>query len=307
MNKIIFIAAISTLFCCKSIAQQLANSSHIGEVRAAWNPAFTAIGNDVVADGFFRMQWLGFNGAPASGFISYQYPFVKNNISCGALLHFDKTGPVSKMGIQFNFAYKVKSILQKYDQLSLGLSANFQQYSFNSSGQIFNDADDQLILNSRVGRFFPSVGTGFFYISNTREFKDNTFFVGLAVNQLYTTKVLINDFDQVRQKHIHFNIGGRITNYDTYVEPMITVNLVKPDIIDVLYSLRFEKENTFWAGAGYASSGMMAIQGGIILDEFGNRYSKLRIGILANYGLGSSLAKTGPGFEFYIGYNFKTR
>ncbi len=285
-------------------AQQLANSSHISETRASWNPAFTAVGNDMIFDGFFRTQWIGFSGAPISGFASFQYPLLDYNMSGGAILNFDKTGPVSKMGIQLNYAYKLKEVLSKYGQMSLGISANFQQYSFDGNNAVINDFDDNLILNNRVSSFFPAIGAGFYYTSNVREYKGNTFFIGGAINQLYTTDVLIDEFDQVRQKHIHFNIGGRFYSYDSYVEPMITANVVQPDIIDVLYSLRYEKENLFWAGLGFSGTGMAAMQGGIILDKFGNKYAKLKIGILANYGLTSSLANTGAGTELYVSYNF---
>ena len=288
-------------------AQQLPNSSHIGETRAIWNPALTAPNNDMIVDGFFRMQWLGFQGAPLSGFASCQYPFVKQNMSVGGFLNVDKTGPVSKIGMQLNYAYKLKEVFSKYGQLSLGVSANFQQYSYNGAGAIYNDFDDGLINNSRVSSFFPAAGMGFFYTTNIREYTGNAFFIGAGINQLFTTEVLVNDFDQTRQKHIHFNVGGRIGNYDSYIEPMITANMVEPGLIDVLYSLRYELENAFWAGVGFSNVGMASIQSGVILDRFGNRYAKLRLGVLANYGLTSTLAKAGPGMEIYVAYNFNLK
>ena len=284
-------------------AQQLANSTHLPEARAAWNPAFTAVGNNLIVDGFFRMQWIGFDGAPFSGFTSLQIPFTEMNMSAGALINFDKTGPISKMGIQINYAYKLKEFLGKYGQLSIGISGNFQQYSLNGNNLTFKDQGDQLISNSRTSTFFPSIGSGVYYTSNIREYKGNTFFTGIGLNQIYTTKVSVNDFDQVRQKHFHLNAGGRFYSYDSYIEPMITANIVNPAIVDLLFGLKYEKEDAFWAGVGYAGSGMAAIQAGIILDEFGGRYGKLKIGCLANYGVSTSLARTGPGFEFYIGYS----
>jgi len=304
MRHLIIFCSLIFLFSVKVNAQQLANSSHFSETRAIWNPAFTAVGNDMIFDGFFRTQWLGFKGAPITGFASFQYPLLKYNMSAGALFHFDQTGPVSKVGIQLNYAYKLKEVLSKYGQLSLGVSADFQQYSFNGTGEIFNDDNDGLILGGRSGAFFPSAGGGFFYTSNVREYKGNTFFVGAAMSQIYTTEVLVNDFDQVRQSHIHFNVGGRFYNYDSYFEPMITANFVNPDIIDVLYGLKFEKQNAFWAGAGFSSTSMLAVQGGVILDEFGDRYSKLKVGVLASYGVGSTLSRTGASMELYIGYYF---
>jgi hypothetical protein len=121
-----------------------------------------------------------------------------------------------------------------------------------------------------------------------------------------TAQVLVNESDQRRERHFHFTAGGNIYGYNGFVQPSITANMVSPDIIDILYSIKYEMKDSFWAGAGYASSGMMTIQGGVILSEFGSRNSDLRLGVLANYGISSGLSRLGPGFEFYIGYNFKT-
>lgn len=287
--------------------QQLPNSSHIKETRSFWNPALTAPGNDLIADGFFRMQWLGFEGAPLSGFASLQYPFIKQNMSVGGFINVDNTGPVSKIGLQINYAYKLKEVFAKYGQLSLGVSANMQQYAYNGANAVYNDTDDALINSTRVSSFFPSAGMGFFYTSNTREYKGNAFFIGAGINQLFTTQVLVNDFDQVRQKHIHFNVGGRFGYYDSYLEPMIIANMVEPGLIDVLYNIRYEMQNAFWTGLGFSNEGMAALQGGVIIDRFGSRYAKLRIGMIANYGVTSTLSKAGPGLEFYIGYNFDVK
>lgn len=302
MKKLILFSIVSLITFYHGIGQQVANSTHISEARTIWNPAYTAIGNDMIFDGFFRMQWIGFSGAPISGFASFQYPLTDYNMSGGAILNFDKTGPVSKIGIQLNYAYKLKEVLSRYGQLSLGLSANFQQYGYNGSNEIFNDVNDPLILGKRSSAFFPSIGGGFFYTSNVREYKGNTFFIGGAMSQIYATDVLVNSFDQTRQKHFHFNVGGRFYSYDYYLEPMITANMVNPDIIDVLYSLKFEKENAFWTGLGFSGSGIFALQGGVIMDDFLSKFGKLKMGILGNYGVSSSISKAGPSVEFYIGY-----
>lgn len=306
--KYIITTCLAAMICCNSIlSQQVANSSFITETRTIWNPAYTAVGNDMIIDGFFRMQWLGFSGAPISGFISAQYPLADYNMSGGAIINFDKTGPVSKMGVQLNYAYKLKEVLSRYGQFSLGVSANFQQYSYNGSSEIFNQYNDPLVLGNRASAFLPSVGGGFFYTSNIREYKGNTFYVGASMNHIYASEVLVNSFNQERQKHFHFNIGGKFYNYDTYLEPMIIGNIVNPDIIDVLYGLKFEKEDAFWAGLGYSGTGIMAVQGGVIVDKFGSRFGKLKIGLLGNYGVSSSVSKAGPSVEFYIGYFLDTK
>lgn len=292
-----------SLYCSRIHAQQLANSSHISESRVAWNPAFTAVGSEMIIDGFFRMQWLGFNGAPVSGFSSLQIPFNGRNMSLGGQLQYDKTGPIHKIGAMISYAYKLRKLLSSNDQLSLGISANFQQYNFNSSGLQFKDDGDLLLANNQTSSFYPSIGSGLYYTSNNREYRGNSFFAGVAVNQIFTTKILVNNVDQVRQNHVHLNAGGRFYFYDSYLEPMITANIVSPSIVDLLLGAKYEKEGAFWAGVGFSGSGMGAMQCGIIVDEFGNNDAKLKIGVLGNYGLSSALERTGPGFEFYINYS----
>ena len=297
-------AGFSLIAFFQSFAQQIPTSSHLVETRAFWNPAATAEGNDMIADGFFRMQWLGFQGAPFSGMASLQYPFVDLNMSAGLYLHYDQTGPVGKVGAKINYAYKIKEFFGRYDQLSLGLSANLQSYSFDPSGTKFNDANDVILAANRTTAFFPAAGIGIFYLSSTRAYRENAFYFGLATNQMFTTNVLVNNVDQERANHWHFNAGGRIYNYNIMWEPSITANLVSPSIIDVLYSVKMEMRNAFWAGLGYASSGTIAAQGGVIMDKFGSKFANLRIGVLANYGLFKGLAELGPGAELYVGYNF---
>ncbi|MEZ4910703.1 MAG: PorP/SprF family type IX secretion system membrane protein [Saprospiraceae bacterium] len=307
MKNQIFYTLIIILFSWSVKAQQLPNSSLISETRAFWNPAFTALHNDMIVNGFFRMQWFGFEGAPMSGFIDLEYPLVDYNMSAGAAFIFDKTGPVSKLGGQINYVYKLKEFLSRNGQLSLGISGNFMQYALNTSSQIVNENNDPIFNNNRISSFFPALGGGFYYTSNIRNWKGNSFFLGASMKQIITTEILVNGLDQVRENHIHFNIGGRIVSYNSAYEPMVVVNYVTPDIIDVLYGLKYEMEDTFWAGLGYGGSGMASIQGGLILPEMGTNNAMMKIGVLANYHLGSEVAKAGPSAEFYIGYYLRKK
>jgi type IX secretion system PorP/SprF family membrane protein len=298
---------IVLLFCFAATAfiisaQQLPASSHLGATRIAWNPAYTAAGNELTADVFFRMQWLGFDGAPVSGFSSVQLPFNDLNMSVGGMVHFDKTGPLRKTGLQLSYAYKLKQLLGKYDQLSVGLAGNFQQYVVNTTNLAFKDQGDLLIAGQNSNTNFLSLGSGLYYVSNTREYKGNSFFAGLAINQLYASPVLLSEFNQPRQNHFHINTGGRFYMLDSYIEPMFTANIVNPAIVDLLFGLKYEKEDTFWAGLGYGGAGMAAFQAGVYVNNFGNKYGRLKIGCLGNYGVNSSELKALPGFEFYMAY-----
>lgn len=282
--------------------QQMAQSSFMEDAKHYWNPATTAVDNQMRSSLFFRQQWLGFSGAPRTGFISIQYPFVNMNMSAGAIVNFDQTGPVSKKGLQLTYAYKLKDVLGEDSQISLGINAGFQQYVFDPSSQIFNDEDDQLLQGSNGSAIFPAIGGGIYYLSSTDKYRENVFFAGLAYRNAFTTDVLINESNQERQNHIHFNIGTRVYQRYSFIEPSITVNYTKPDLIDIRAGLRFEMKDAFWGGLGYSTTNEMSIQAGYIIPEFGNRYSQLRIGILGSIGIGSDVSEFGPGLEFYIGY-----
>jgi type IX secretion system PorP/SprF family membrane protein len=301
--KNIILAIILCVCIYKVNAQQIPNASFIPATRAILNPAYTATGNDFQIDGFFRAQWLGFSGAPVSGFVAAQYPFLKQNMSAGGFIHFDNAGPVSKIGFQGNYAYKLKEVIGRRDFLQLGLSVNLYQYKFSGASQVVNEINDPYLTGTQSA-FNPALGIGAYYQSTNREYKENMFFVGLSSSQVFSTDLLINDADQSRVRHFHANVGGRFYSYDSYIEPMVSANLVQPDIINVLYGLRYEKDETFWAGIGYESAGLAAFQGGVILTNLGeDEDGTMRLGALANYGVSSRVSQVGPSLEFYLSYS----
>jgi len=196
----------------------------------------------------------------------------------------------------------LKEFLGEDSQLSLGINAGFQQYVFDPASQIFNDVDDVLLQGSSSSTLYPTIGGGVYYLSNTKEYDGNAFFVGFSYRNAFTTEVLINNTDQVRERHVHFNIGTRVYQRYSYIEPSITVNYTAPEQVDIRAGLRFEFEDSFWGGLGYSTVNEVSIQGGVILPEFGNRYGKLRIGALGNIGISDDVKEFGPGFEVFIGY-----
>lgn len=305
--KKIYIAIIAILATTTVFGQQNPYTSMFNDTRAFWNPAYTANGDDMVFNTLLRKQWVGFAQTPTSGFVDFQYPFVDYNMSAGAQIVYDQTGPVSKTGVQANYAYKLKEIGRSDGQLSFGLSAGISNYNFNASDQVFNDDGDPLLAGTGSA-IFPNIGVGMFYISNMEEFRgDNAFYFGLAANQALETNVLINEFNQKRTRHIVAELGTKIYTYDSYFEPSFTVNYVNPEIIDLMVGAKYEMEDAFWAGLGYSSVNDLIIQGGVILPEVGGRYTEMKIGALANVGVSDNFQNLGPSFEVFVNYSFEMR
>jgi len=305
MKKSIFIVMVG-MFCILNLsAQQLAQSTFVEDAKHYWNPAATGVDHNIRSSLFFRQQWIGFGGsAPRTGFASIQYPFVDMNMAAGAIINFDQTGPVSRKGLQLTYAYKLKDVLGDDSQLSLGINAGFQQYAFNVSGEIFTDADDRLLQDNSTSAFYPALGGGVYFISNTREYDGNVLFAGVAFRDAFTTEVLINDSGQDRNRHLHLNIGTRVYQRYSFIEPSLTINLTAPEQADIRAGLRYEMKEAFWAGLGYSTNNEVNFQGGVILPQFGDRYGSLRIGVLGNIGISSDIARLGPGVEIYIGYAY---
>ena len=303
MKNLIYIIAITLVSITSIIAQQLPYTTQLNETRSLWNPAATANGTEMVNFAHLRQQWMGFDGAPRTGSIMTEYPMLDYNMSAGAALTFDKTGPVSKISLQFNYAYKLQNVFTRDGQLSAGISAGFTQYAFDPSESIVNDTEDPLAIGGRATSFFPSVTAGLFYISNPKKFDGgNVFFTGLSYSQVYAGDVLANSTNQERYNHVFFEIGTRIQNRESYFEPSLMFNYTNPELANIIIAGKYELKDAFWAGLGYSSGRDVSIQGGYILPNINSRYDQLRFGILANYGLSDTATQFGLGFEAIVTY-----
>lgn len=299
MKRLSIILTICILASLKLEAQQLPYTSPIQELSHLWNPGFTAVGTNLEYTAFYRKQWFGFDNAPNTAVGSVQYPFVDMNMSAGASIISDKTGPVSKTGLQLNYAYKLKEIFSRDDQLSLGINAYLFQYSLSDKDQLLLDSDDPLLNGMTQSKFNPSAGFGFAYFSTTEEYRDNMFYFGVATMQSFSSDLSLATGSAGREQHIFANLGTRLYGYSHYIEPSFQVNYVNPEIIDYILSAKYEMEETFWAGMSYSSTNAISINGGVIMDDVGGRYTQLKIGALA--GINGSLS-TGPTFEFFLAY-----
>lgn len=299
------------LLCLLSLAyaesQQLGYVSTFSETNPYWNPATTAPGNSLQADGFFRQQWAGFSGAPRTAYASVMMPIIDYNMSFGGIITLDQTGPIGKLGIKGNYAYKLNGVFTDDGILAFGVSAAVEQFRYNGSDEVFRDAGDVLVESGKATAFFPSVTAGIYL--NTNPLEDgysNPFYVGLAFQQAYATELTVGEAKLERVGHINFMIGTKIFSYDSYIEPSMRVNFVSPEILNYTLSAKYEMLDIFWAGLGYSSVSDVIVEGGYILSDFmGNRYAKLRLGAAANYSLTNRGSDLGPGFELLVSYVYE--
>ncbi len=282
--------------------QQMTQTTPIQQLHHIWNPAFTAPGTKMDMSVYYRRQWLGFSGAPTTAVASVTRPFVDMNMSAGGQIIVDRTGPVSKTGVQLNYAYKLKELLNRDDQLTIGVNGYFHQYAFNGESITIRDIDDVVLTNGRQTKFIPAFGVGMAYFSSTEDYDgENIFYAGFSALQVLANDLLLDEGNAKRERHFFVNMGTKLFGYNHYLEPSFQVNYVNPEIINYMLGLKFEMEESFWAGLSYSSVSDVAINGGVILNEIAGRYTELKIGALATIN-GGSIMSAGASFEFFASY-----
>jgi type IX secretion system PorP/SprF family membrane protein len=290
-------------------AQQTPYRSPLGSTDFLYNPALSAAEDFMEFGAFYRHQWMGFEGAPVTAQAFIHVPVMHRRMSAGGFVQNDRLGPFSNNSFALTYAYKTEIGLNPDDQLSLGLSASFQQYQFSGNRNIIQDQDDPLafVEMNRNARF--NAGFGLFYTSKYRfEYDENWWFFGLAANQLVRSKIPINNGSLA---HINRVIAANISagmrkpiGVSSFIEPSIWVHFTEPLLFSYSANLNFETEDAFWAGISYATGKQIALQTGFILKDGILQDGRLRLGVLGGYNLQQLANNNSFGMELLLSYRF---
>ena len=291
-------------------AQQLPERNTFEGNGFIWNPAMTAVRNYWELGATYKQQWMGFEDAPSSAFVSFQYPFLDKNMSAGVFIIHDNTHPLKFNSINFNYNYQLPLNLFKDDRLSIGINGSLGEYHISSDRIVVSDAADLFLPNEEMTSMVPNASVGLFYVSEVERFYNNGFYVGLSANQLLG-RDLIFDADGTsplnlqRQLHANAIVGvSFLALPDLLVEPSLWLNYSENNVTDFNLGVLVEKENTFWAGMAFSNSQQFSLQAGVILTDGFFKDGALRIGTLANYNMGTLGQDLGFGYEFYVAYRF---
>jgi len=166
------------------------------------NPAYA--GNRAVDNitAVYRNQWMGINGAPKTGTISWDRRQEESNIGYGLQIYNDRIGIEKTTGIQAFYSYRI-AFNNSY--LSLGLSAGVLNYQAAFSKVETTQGNDPLFQED-VNGFLPTVGVGALYATEK-------WYVGLSVPALLSTKINVNNQQITTKSNNHYFLtGGYIFN-----------------------------------------------------------------------------------------------
>ncbi len=307
--KYIYIIII-TIIPFFGYSQQMPKASNFNETNFIWNPAMTGLWEYWEVAATYRQKWLGFADAPKTASVSFQLPFVGNNMSLGANIIHDKTSPMNFNAISVSYAYKIRTGLFQNDQLSLGILATLSEFHLDMHEAQVNDLDDRLLLGDGSSVLKPNAGFGLYYASSSgNDFDENFFFLGAGVNQIYPVDLIFDDGQDANLKRsIHGNaIAGFRFVYaqESYFEPSVWINYASSKILNTNFNLKYEKYNTFWTALNYSTDQTFSLQAGVIVKNGFLKDGTLRIGTLGHYNLGGFGQSQGLGYEFYVAYRFE--
>jgi type IX secretion system PorP/SprF family membrane protein len=195
-----------------------------------------------------RKQWVGFDGAPFTSYLSFDMPIRKKHLGVGALISNDQIGVTKRTQVSGTVSYHLH--LSEKARLSAGLSLGVQFYSAKLSKLNVWDADDQVFTADIAGKALPVAGAGLYYYTKR-------FYAGVSVPNVLSykegTALYISGIDVARlQRHYFGTVGYAIPINDNLdIKPSILVKAVAKAPIQFDYNLHFFLYKTLWLGASY--------------------------------------------------------
>jgi type IX secretion system PorP/SprF family membrane protein len=206
MNKILYkviIGLFILLNAWSAMAQQDPMFTQYNKNPLSINPAIAGVQDINNLTLLMRAQWVGIEGAPKTSTLTYQTA-LKNEMGLGASLIYDRIGPVSQTGFYADYGYHLKLNKEKDRNLSLGLMAGLNYYSFDLVSLRVNEEDDDIPTDGRYVMWLPNFGVGAFYYTPK-------FYSGFSIPKLLRNSLSKNDntltVDSKEERHIFIMLG----------------------------------------------------------------------------------------------------
>lgn len=255
MKTKLIILFVLSLMVANLIAQQTPMYTQYMLNDFAYNPAIAGTKEYYQAKSNNRYQWIGITDAPRTYVLSVFGPHRKYDMGYGGLLINDITGPTSKLGIYGSYAYNVK--IKDGLRFSSGLSLGLLQYKIDGNKITLHDEGDVSMAHEMYVAYIPDATMGIYFYSNK-------YSAGIAVNQLFGTKVDFKNLEEQElnrlKQHITFH-GSYLyeINNDFSIEPFLLIKFVSPAPIQFDINARVIYRNMFWGGIGFRTKDAASI------------------------------------------------
>lgn len=176
MKNSIIVVFISLLVSTLAIGQNRLNITQYMLHQPILNMASIGANDHINIAGVHRQQWVGFDGAPASSFFSFNSPIRTTNLHIGGIASFDKIGSNSIINVDLGVAYRVK--LNEKNFLSLGLKAGVVNTNSDYSDLSLGTPDDPMFPQSSINQTQPDFGFSAYFFSKK-------YYIGFAIPSFF--------------------------------------------------------------------------------------------------------------------------
>jgi type IX secretion system PorP/SprF family membrane protein len=166
------------------------------------NPAHAGIKPFMEIHCLYRMQWVGFSGAPRTGFIGLSAPlyakrkkYLSARHGIGFKLESDRIGQFNTT--RYNLGYAGHFNFSKSTRLSLGLFGGIMQFGYDPSTSTTIDPDPTVLNES--SRILPDASLGAWW-------NGENYYIGLVLDNL--TSARWKDIGSISSLRFHSSISG---------------------------------------------------------------------------------------------------
>jgi type IX secretion system PorP/SprF family membrane protein len=282
MKYIHSIWLICFLFGHRLHGQQIAQYSQWSFHQFAFNPAHAGIKSCIDVHTLYRSQWLGFEGAPRSGFLSLCAPlrskrkeFLSARHGIGMRFENDRIGQFNTN--RFNIAYAGHFNFTRDTRLSLGLYGGVIQMGYNPNGSVTIDPDPQILREANF--IAPDATFGAWW-------NGKDYYAGLVIQNMIKYKWNDLGMNSFFRTHLLVNGGYRFRINDAVsILPAVLLKIPPRAPWTVDLQANVDIKNMFDVGLGYRNTDAIIFFAGYKLNQkFSIIYSfDLTTSALKNY------------------------
>jgi type IX secretion system PorP/SprF family membrane protein len=269
-TKTLFILICFLLSVDQIFAQQTPQYTQWSSHQFALNPAHAGIKPCLDVHSLYRAQWVGFEGAPKSGFLTFSAPiksprrkYLSARQGFGLRFESDKIGQFTTS--RFNIAYAGHFNFSADTRLSLGLYGGMIQMGYDASNTVTLQPD-------------PSISKEASFISPDATFgawwNGKNYYVGLVMQNLIPAKWELG-LDSKYRFHTLINGGYRIRmNEKTTLLPAVLLKIPPRGPVAADLQIMLDYGNKLNFGFGYRNTDALLFFAGFKINQrFAVQYS----------------------------------
>jgi len=212
------------------------------------NPGYSGTSERIEMVAGSKLQWVGFEGAPVTHYLSASTLLGSSNLGLGGTLNHERIGPTRHTNLLLDFSYHLQLDNDQY--LSFGMKAGVSFFSVNVSEiDALDDGDD--FLQEQDSEETANIGFGAFYYSDD-------VYLGVSMPSFYRGKdrVVSNGTAEFQTSNPLYFIAGTIIvlndNWKTRPSMLYRVDDNLTNVLDL--NNQFILKDKFSLGLGYRTS-----------------------------------------------------